>query len=53
MCGIIACIGYNVYKYILYGINRLQNRGNDSYGIGTIINRSFICSKKSNPLKNQ
>ena len=51
MCGIIACIGYNVYKYILYGINRLQNRGNDSYGIGTIINRSFICSKKSNPLK--
>lgn len=51
MCGIIACIGYNVYKYILYGINRLQNRGNDSYGIGSVIDGKLVYNKKSNPFK--
>lgn len=46
MCGIAALIG-NVpcYKYIIYALKMLQNRGYDSAGICAIDNNNFIINK--------
>jgi glucosamine--fructose-6-phosphate aminotransferase (isomerizing) len=54
MCGIIACLANNCQECqstIVSGINKLQNRGNDSYGIGTVRDGQFHLAKIANPEK--
>ena len=45
MCGIIAGIHPTIYKVLLEGLLKLQNRGYDSAGISTIIDNKITISK--------
>ena len=49
MCGIFGLISnycdQSIYKKILNGLEKLQNRGYDSTGIGLLVNNQFIINK--------
>ncbi len=45
MCGITACLGEDSFIYCLKSLLQLQNRGYDSAGICSIIDRSFKNTK--------
>jgi glucosamine--fructose-6-phosphate aminotransferase (isomerizing) len=45
MCGIIAYLGQDVYHHILEGLEQLQNRGYDSAGILTYIQKEWVLHK--------
>lgn len=47
MCGIIACLSSQSVKSIVSGINQLQNRGNDSYGLTILNGQHFVTHKFS------
>ena len=45
MCGITACLGQEAYLFCLKSLLQLQNRGYDSAGICSLINKNFINTK--------
>lgn len=45
MCGIIACIGKNVCKTLIDGLERLEYRGYDSAGMTVLTNGEFFTKK--------
>ena len=45
MCGIIACIGKNVTKMLIEGLERLEYRGYDSAGMTVLTNGEFFTKK--------
>lgn len=54
MCGITGAVGLNandVLNAIFYGLNALQNRGNDSFGFSYFNESGLSLEKRSNPNK--
>jgi glucosamine--fructose-6-phosphate aminotransferase (isomerizing) len=53
MCGIVGAIGNkNIKSFIINGLKKLEYRGYDSAGMGTIQNKDFLLIKKEGKILN-